>query len=617
MSKAKARVFVPLTKVDEEKRLVYGQITQEILDKSGEVMDYETSKPFFEKWSNDIHEASNGLSKGNVRVMHGLTAAGKLTELDFNDAEKAIDVCAKIVDDTEWNKVVEGVYTGFSVGGSYAKRWTDTLADGSKVKKFTANPNEVSIVDNPCVPSSTFVMFKADGAEEQVEFKVENDDEAWPDFAKADGEKPTPPVEEQPSLPFPTNDEVVAKATEMAKAAGNGTTWMDHVTQARDELMKVDTALSIAAAQQKDAKEAEGEGTEEEAKTEVDANKGPEASTADADAGNDKATKATPAGVMQKWTTSDGQAFEKKADAIKHEESLKPVELTPAQVLEQRMSKALSTEPVESEPGLIEDFDRLSKAVSAIVTPFEDGKPKLEKGMYTINRFSSVLSDMASLSRTIKREATKEGDDGSDSAISGDIIAAVKTLGASFITYATEQVTELLAGMDDEVLVECYDYYYAAAKDKSDNELAKDVCSLIEDKRDSSREKREELTKAFGIVEADVPVETDELSPPLQKRFDDLTAENEELKKVATTAVEKVEELAKRVQAVEETPLPRAPRNVALREGDGQFFGKAVTSDADKAAIIKEMLETHGPDGMATMMIKAAQQNGHQLSLKS
>ena len=79
MSKAKARVFVPLTKVDEEQRLVYGRITQETMDKAKEVMDYETSKPFFEKWSNGIHEATGGLSKGNVRVMHGLVAAGKLT----------------------------------------------------------------------------------------------------------------------------------------------------------------------------------------------------------------------------------------------------------------------------------------------------------------------------------------------------------------------------------------------------------------------------------------------------------------------------------------------------------------------------------------------------------
>jgi hypothetical protein len=174
MSKAKAkapRVFVPLTKVDEEQRLVYGTITQEILDKSGEMMDYTLSKPNFEKWSNDIHSASGGLSKGNVRVMHGLQVAGKLTELDFDDDNQAIDVCAKVVDDGEWEKVLEGCYTGFSVGGKYGKTWKETV-DGNTIKKFEAIPNEVSLVDNPCVPSATFSLVKADDAEEEIEFQL-------------------------------------------------------------------------------------------------------------------------------------------------------------------------------------------------------------------------------------------------------------------------------------------------------------------------------------------------------------------------------------------------------------------------------------------------------------
>lgn len=201
MSKAKARVFVPLTKVDEEQRLVYGRITQEILDKAGEVMDYDSSKPNFEKWSNEIHEASGGLSKGNVRVMHGLNVAGKLTDLSFDDEDKAIDVCAKVVDDGEWNKVLEGCYTGFSVGGSYGKRWTETN-DNEKIKKFTAVPNEVSLVDNPCVPSATFSLVKADGAEEAIAFKVENDDNEWPGFAKAAGDDQRDPGDEDPELPL-------------------------------------------------------------------------------------------------------------------------------------------------------------------------------------------------------------------------------------------------------------------------------------------------------------------------------------------------------------------------------------------------------------------------------
>ena len=41
----KMRLFVPIRKVDEEQRLVYGLATEEVVDKSDEIMDYATSKP--------------------------------------------------------------------------------------------------------------------------------------------------------------------------------------------------------------------------------------------------------------------------------------------------------------------------------------------------------------------------------------------------------------------------------------------------------------------------------------------------------------------------------------------------------------------------------------------
>ena len=66
----KTKLFLPIRKVDEEQRLVYGVITEETLDKAGEVLDYAGSKPLFEKWSNGIASATEGKSYGKVRVMH-------------------------------------------------------------------------------------------------------------------------------------------------------------------------------------------------------------------------------------------------------------------------------------------------------------------------------------------------------------------------------------------------------------------------------------------------------------------------------------------------------------------------------------------------------------------
>jgi hypothetical protein len=155
-------LFIPITKVDAAQRLVYGIATAEIEDRSGEICDYETTKPYYEKWSDEIAKSTGGKSLGNLRAMHSTVAAGKITALAFNDARKQIEICAKIVDDGEWLKVREGVYTGFSQGGSYIRRWADD--DGQM--RYTAQPLEISLVDLPCLPQARFEVIKADGSRE-------------------------------------------------------------------------------------------------------------------------------------------------------------------------------------------------------------------------------------------------------------------------------------------------------------------------------------------------------------------------------------------------------------------------------------------------------------------
>lgn len=201
-------VFARLTKVDEEKRLVHGRAVEETLDRSGEIFDYETSKSHFTEWSKEASEASDGKSVGNLRAMHGKVAAGKLVNIEFDDVQKAIDISAHVVDDQEWKKVMEGVYTGFSIGGSYVKKWNDSemkKTDGKPATRYTAQPSEISLVDRPCVPTAKFFdVQKADGSTVQVEFmaKGEEGEEksppsgdgplegSSPTAAKSDGEEP-------------------------------------------------------------------------------------------------------------------------------------------------------------------------------------------------------------------------------------------------------------------------------------------------------------------------------------------------------------------------------------------------------------------------------------------
>lgn len=209
-------MFVALAKADAAQRLVYGSI-DETPDRSGEVFDYATGKPAFEAWSAEIAKASGGKSLGNVRAQHDLKkAAGKLTALDFDDAARRVSFIAHIVDDAEWQKVEAGVYTGFSPGGRYAKRWKD----GAHTR-YTPVVGELSIVDIPCIPSAGFTLTKADGSEETISFVL---DKAYE----------------------PGNDATKTRADDLAKAAGASAKAKDFVVQARADLIAENAVAALA-----------------------------------------------------------------------------------------------------------------------------------------------------------------------------------------------------------------------------------------------------------------------------------------------------------------------------------------------------------------------------------
>jgi hypothetical protein len=166
--KQSVNLFAQIAKIDEAKHEVWGIATAEVVDKEGEIFDYESSKPYFKRWSDEIAKATDGKSLGNVREMHVPSAVGKLVAINFDDELKQVRVGARIVDSTAWQKCTLGVYTGFSIGGAYVKAWKD-----GEFVRFTANPVEISVVDNPCVPGAHFTAVKADGSCEVRKFKAD------------------------------------------------------------------------------------------------------------------------------------------------------------------------------------------------------------------------------------------------------------------------------------------------------------------------------------------------------------------------------------------------------------------------------------------------------------
>jgi hypothetical protein len=167
------RFFAPITKINEATREVEGVLALEVKDKQGEIMDYATSKEYFQSWSDEIYKISSGKSYGNVREMHSKNAVGKLSQsLVFDDDKKEIRAVSEVVDDNTWDKVNKGVLNGYSIGGDYVKRWNDTV---QKAKRYTVKPLEVSLVDNPCMYGAEFTSVRGDGEVEVRKFSGNKD----------------------------------------------------------------------------------------------------------------------------------------------------------------------------------------------------------------------------------------------------------------------------------------------------------------------------------------------------------------------------------------------------------------------------------------------------------
>lgn len=140
------KLFAEITKVDAVKRMVFGYASTEALDSQGEIVKIdaiEAALPDYMKFA-------------NIREMHQPSAVGIAKEASVDG--KGLYLAVKVVDDAAWEKVTEGVYKGFSIGGRATKRDTidKSIITGLKL-------TEISLVDRPANPEATFDVFKADG----------------------------------------------------------------------------------------------------------------------------------------------------------------------------------------------------------------------------------------------------------------------------------------------------------------------------------------------------------------------------------------------------------------------------------------------------------------------
>ena len=157
---------IPISKVDEEQRMVWGYATTEDIDSQNDIVDYQASKKAFSEWL------------GNIREMHNPIAVGKAIDIQYDDVNRKVMIGAKISESADgqnaWQKVKEGVLTGFSIGGRIFDTVRETVKTGeveavvNRIRDYALS--EVSLVDNPANPQAQLVMVKSmNGGLQRVE----------------------------------------------------------------------------------------------------------------------------------------------------------------------------------------------------------------------------------------------------------------------------------------------------------------------------------------------------------------------------------------------------------------------------------------------------------------
>lgn len=158
------RFSMPFSKVDKERRTVSGFATLDNVDKQDDIVTTEASLKAFKKF------------RGNIREMHQPSAVGKMVSFKEDkyydeDSEKMYNgvlVSAYISKGAQdaWEKVLDGTYTGFSIGGrmnTWDEAFNEKMDKQIRIIK-DYDLIELSLVDSPANQFANIVSVeKVDG----------------------------------------------------------------------------------------------------------------------------------------------------------------------------------------------------------------------------------------------------------------------------------------------------------------------------------------------------------------------------------------------------------------------------------------------------------------------
>ena len=154
---------MPISKIDEEKRLVSGFASLNNVDQHSDVITLEASMASFANF------------RGNIREMHQPIAAGKMLSFkqesyydqksgNMYDGVYVTAYVSKGAPDT-WEKVLDGTLSGFSIGARIKDAHSEYVPDIEKTVRFVTDMElfELSLVDNPANQYANILSIQKSG----------------------------------------------------------------------------------------------------------------------------------------------------------------------------------------------------------------------------------------------------------------------------------------------------------------------------------------------------------------------------------------------------------------------------------------------------------------------
>lgn len=479
------RIFGSIQKIEEQDDgtiEVHGIASAPTRDAVGELITAEAMKAALPDYSRFPA----------LREMHQPSAAGKVLEAEVDD-EGVTHIVAKVVDPVAIVKVRTGVYAGFSVGGKVLKRDPNDRTIITAMKLV-----EISLVDSPCNPDATLMMWKAD---------------LMSDFK-------------------PAGADVVAKAKDLAKAAGT--------QRFREFLFEAsETLIAEQILKSQEAEEVEGEAPEA-----VAASAAGDAVTAIPPPAAEAAPEAAAAPAVEAETAVEATEPKEAAAPIDESAAAAPASegeaapADPAAALTAAIDKgneivAAAAPPAPEVPA--DPFADLGKAATALKgMKIKSEGEAVTKSLFHVSRMAELLSSFASLQSGVDAEADREGDNSPIPAMMAD---QIKAMGDCLVMCVKEEVAELVADMDDGAedgpTIVFYDDYVEYGATIVD--LVKADAALMEGAAD--RLAKRAPPPAEG--------EEDELAAKAA-RIEELEAEGERLAKALGDAAPAIEDMTKR-----------------------------------------------------------------------